>query len=98
MLRITVLDSGAQKMLVVEGKLAGCGAAELQSTWKEVRHVFHGYPILVDLSGATVIDASGKATLLALIGEGALLTAKGLYTQYLIETLMAEAREGEVLK
>jgi riboflavin synthase len=95
MVKITIVDGGGKKRIVVEGKLAGPGVAELESTWKQARRECEGCEIVVDLSGTTVIDSSGKAMLVAMAGERARLFANGVFTKYLIENLVHEKRDND---
>jgi hypothetical protein len=93
MLKITVVDGEAEHKLLVEGRLVATCVSELERAWNQARRARRGSRIVVDLSGTTDIDHSGKATLLAIIGEGALLTAKGIYSKYVARQLMEEARQ-----
>lgn len=92
MMRITVVDGGAEQRLKVEGKLAAPEVSELESAWKQARQACGGR-IEVDLSEVTFIDSSGEAALMAMIEQGARLTAKSLYGAYLVEQLMNKARQ-----
>ncbi len=93
MLRVTVVDDGAEQRLLVEGKLVAPWVKELESVWKKVQEARRDRRIVVDLSEMTSIDSSGQAALMAMIGEGARLTAKGVYNEYLVKELMNKARE-----
>ena len=78
MLKITVIENGKKQCLIVEGKLAEPCVSELESAWNHVRLASGNRPILVDLSGVTLINSRGEAALMAMVAEGARLTAKGL--------------------
>jgi hypothetical protein len=93
MLKITVVDGGAEQRLMVEGKLVAPWVSELELAWNRARPAGRRCRVVVDLSATTAIDPSGKATLMAMIGEGARLTARGVYSEYLVEQLMNKARE-----
>ena len=90
-MRVRVVAGPAAQRVVVEGKLAVPSVSELKSAWEQARQACRGR-IVVDLSGMTFIDSSGRAALLAMIGEGARLTAKGVYNKHLAEELMDKAR------
>jgi ABC-type transporter Mla MlaB component len=92
MVKITVVDGRASKRLVVEGKLVGPSVAELESAWNQARLACRGR-VVVDLSRMTIIDSGGEAALLAMIGEGARLSAKGVYSEYIVEQLIRKGRE-----
>jgi ABC-type transporter Mla MlaB component len=92
MMRITILDDQAEQRLVVEGKLAERFVAELESAWEQARQDAGSRPIVVDLTEVTRIDRKGEAALVAMVAEGARLTAKGIYWEYVVKQLLSEAR------
>jgi hypothetical protein len=92
MLRITVGTNGKEQQLIVEGKLAGPCVSELESAWNRIRLTSGNRPILVDLRGVTLINPRGEAALMAMISEGARLTAKGLYSKFVVKQLMSKWR------
>ena len=93
MLKITVVDDGGEQRLIVEGKLVAPWVSELESAWNQARQAGPSSRIVVDLSGTTAIDPSGMAALTAMIGEGARLTAKGVYSVYVVQQLMNKPRK-----
>ena len=95
MLKVTVLDSPTQRRLVVEGDLAGPSVSELESIWRHVQTAGTKRSIVVDPTGATLIDTQGKAALMAMAGEGAKLVADGVYTAYLVKSLMQRVRAAQ---
>lgn len=92
MLRVTLVDSEAGRTLKVEGNLVAACVAELESAWKQARLAALGR-IVVDLTGTTFIDSSGQAALMAMIADGARLTAKGVYNEHLAQELTKRTRE-----
>jgi hypothetical protein len=93
MLRITVVKKGKEQQLIVEGKLAEPCISELESAWNQIRLAGGNRPILVDLSGVTLINPRGEAALTAMIADGARLTAKGLYSEFIVKQLMSKTRK-----
>ena len=91
MLKITVLDSGLEQKVMVEGKLTGPCVSELESAWNQARQAGGSRPIVVDLRGVTAIDLKGEAALETMIAEGAHLAVKGLYCGYVVEQLINRA-------
>jgi hypothetical protein len=91
MLKITVVDEGAGQKFLVEGKLVAPCVSELELLWNQARQAGRTSKIVVDLSGTTDIDPCGKAALVAMIREGARLTAKGIYSRYVADQLMTDA-------
>jgi hypothetical protein len=96
MLKITVVENGKEQRLIVEGKLAEPCVSELESAWSHVRLASGNRPILVDLSGVTLINSRGEAALSAMIAEGARLTAKGLYSEFVVKQLMNKSRKARI--
>jgi ABC-type transporter Mla MlaB component len=92
MLRVTLIDNEAEQTLMVEGNLIAPCVAELESAWKEARLAARGR-IVVDLTGTNFIDSSGQAALMAMIADGARLTAKGVYNEHLAQELTKRTRE-----
>ena len=92
MLKITVLDSGLEQRLIVEGKLTGPCVSELESAWNQARQAGGSHRIVIDLKGVTAIDLKGEAALETMIAEGAHLEVKGLYCGYVVGQLISRAR------
>jgi hypothetical protein len=92
-LKITILDGGAGQKLKVEGKVAEPWVSELESAWNRARRASDNRRIEVDLSAMTFIDLKGEATLMAMIAEGARLTAKGVYCEYVVKQLVKRAQK-----
>ena len=92
MIKITVVNGETGLRLTVEGKLAEPWVSELELAWNEARHTGRNRQTVVDLSQMTSIDPKGEAALTAMIAEGARLTAKGLYCEYIAKQLMNRAR------
>ena len=92
MLKITVHKDGTEQTLLVEGKLAGPWAAELESAWNQARQADRSRRIRVDITGVSLIDPGGEAALTAIIAEGARLIAKGAYSGYIAKQFMRRRR------
>ena len=96
MLKITVIENGREQRLKVEGKLAEPCLSELESAWDHVRGASGNRPIVVDLSGVTLINSKGESALMAMIAGGAHLTAKGLYSEFVVKQLMNRSRKTQM--
>ena len=70
--------------------MAHC-VSELERAWNQARREGRGSRMVVDLSGTTAMDPSGKAALVAMVREGARLTAQGIYSKFVAEQLMTDA-------
>jgi hypothetical protein len=91
-LKITIVDTGAEQKLKVEGKVAEPWVSELELAWHQIQQARRGRRIEVDLSAMTFIDATGEAALVAMITAGARLIARGVYCEYVVRRLMKRAR------
>ena len=81
MLRITVHDNPRTLTFQVEGSLAGPGLRELEACWRGALAGRRKPVVRVDLTGATFIDAEGKACLKAMHRQGAELIAADCLTK-----------------
>ena len=93
MLKITTLNGAKEQRFIVEGSVVECYVSELELAWNQLRGADRSRHTIVDLSGVSWIDARGEAALIAMIVEGARLTAKGAYTKHLIKELRSRASE-----
>jgi anti-anti-sigma regulatory factor len=92
MLKVSIFDSRSQRTLVVEGSLTAPWLPELESVWERTLESRGDRRIVVDLGETTAIDARGKMVLIAMVREGADLIGKGVYTEYLVKSLVERAR------
>jgi ABC-type transporter Mla MlaB component len=92
-LKITNLERAAEQELKVEGKLSEPWVSELESAWNRVRQEGRSGQIVVNLSDMTYVDPKGKAVLMAMVAEGARLTAKGIYCEYVVDQLLKETQK-----
>jgi len=93
MLKITVVDSGIERKVMVEGKVAEPWVSELEAAWNQARQAGGNRPIVVDLRGVTAIDPKGEVALEMMVAEGAHLAVKGLYWEYVVGRLIDRARK-----
>jgi hypothetical protein len=92
-LKITNVERAAEQELKVEGKLSEPWVSELESAWNRVRQEARNGQIVVNLSDMTYVDPKGKAVLMAMVAQGARLTAKGIYCEYVVDQLMNEIQK-----
>lgn len=71
MLRITIHDKPDALTLQLEGRLAGSWVRVLEESWQGALAQRRTLRLRVDLTGVTVIDAAGQASLAALHDRGA---------------------------
>jgi anti-anti-sigma regulatory factor len=87
MLRITTRNRPETTCFIIEGRLAGPLILELDRCWKAAISKDPHTTIMVDLSGATCIDAQGKQFLAQMHRSGAKLTGTGLMADFIIRQI-----------
>ena len=84
MLRITVHDNPRALTFRLEGRLTGHWLRELEKCWQDALARRRDAILRVDLTGATFIDAAGKACLAALHRQGAEFIAADCLTRSIV--------------
>ena len=90
MLRIEIQEKPEATNFILEGKLKGPWAMELERCWQAVASAEQAKPVVVNLTAVTFIDAQGKGLLARMRGHGARLVAVGLMPCALIEEIEQE--------
>lgn len=92
MLKISVIDTRAQRRLVLEGKLIAPWTSELESAWKGAGEDLRGRRLVIDLTNVTVIGADGENTLFELMRNGARFSCGGILTKHVLRRLARRCR------
>lgn len=92
MLRISVIDSRAERRLVLEGKLIAPWVAELRSAWKAANGKIEDRTLVVDLENVTVMSQEGENALLELMSNGAKFRCSGVLTKHVIQQLRRRSK------
>lgn len=88
MLRITTHDSEEQVQIVLEGRVAGAWAKELERVWVELVPKIASKKLSIDLREVTYADESGKQVLVKMSSRPETeLLAGTLGTQYLAKQI-----------
>jgi ABC-type transporter Mla MlaB component len=87
MFRITTWNNSGTIRIVVEGKLTRACIAELDNSWQSAKLLEPHGSILMDLTGVSYIDASGKQLLARMHEQGTEFLCAGLMTKFLIEEI-----------
>ncbi len=96
MLRITMLDSAEALTFLVEGKLIGDWAKELEQSWKQAAAIRGHRALIVDLSETLFIDDEGRRVLAKLFREGAFFrTACPMTESIIAEITGSSGADGE---
>lgn len=95
MLRITIEESeGSAVRMVLEGRVAGPWAEELERVWLETAQRLSSSKLTIDLRNVTYADASGKSVLGKIFSQtGAELVAGPLLTHDLAEEVVRESHK-----
>jgi anti-anti-sigma regulatory factor len=87
MFKISIVDTPAQRKLVVEGKLSEAWVDELRTTWRNASRDSDGRKLLIDLSNLTVISREGEDAIFDLMKQGAKFSCAGIFTRHVLKGL-----------
>lgn len=90
MLRITTESSPEVFTFLVEGKLVGAWAKELEQSWRQNAASRENRVAIIDLSETQYIDSEGRRVLANLAGEGARFRTACPLIESMIESIAAE--------
>jgi hypothetical protein len=96
MLKISVIDRGTERRLVLEGKLIAPWVAELRTAWHAANGRVGGPALVVDLRNVTVISQEGENALLELMSHGAKFRCSGVLTRHLIHGLARRCKRNSL--
>jgi hypothetical protein len=88
MIRIMTAEEPAVTMITVDGQLAGDNLQAVETSCDQARS--NGKPIKLFLRDVSVIDEDGQALLRRLATKGVRLTASGLYTSHIVQSIQPE--------
>ena len=92
MFRISIVETHAQRRLVLEGKLVSPWTAEVENAWRTAVDQADGRKLIVDLTNVTVISHDGETLLFRLMKEGAKFAGKGVLTRHILRQLARRCR------
>lgn len=94
MLKITAMNEGSRRTLVLEGKLVGPWVTELKKTWVELQSTSEAQKVLIDLKDVTVISQNGENLLFQMMSEGATFNCcRGVLTRHVVKQLERRREE-----
>ena len=88
MLKINMKIEAGVMTFELDGKLAGPWVKELELSWRSAASTQRIYPVRVDLSSVTFIDAEGKDLLGWMYREETKLVATGCLNKSIVEGIM----------
>jgi len=83
-LKITTHTEGSSTRIAVEGRLAGPWVDELERCWRETKASAKGR-LIIDLTGVTFVEQTGKTLLKQMWQDGAELLAAGCCTRSIVD-------------
>ena len=91
MLKISLVDSGRQRRLVVEGKLLAPWVAELRSACEKARADLRGRELVVEMKHITTISQEGENVILELMNGGIKFRCHGVFTKHVVKEITRRA-------
>lgn len=92
MFRISIIDTPAQRRLVVEGRLSKPWVDELRTTWRNASRDLERRKLMIDLSSLTVISREGEDAIFDLMKQGAKFSCCGVLTRHVLKRLAQRCR------
>lgn len=93
MLRTMITDTPFEQKWVLQGRLCGVWALDLQEKWLSTRSAREGRKCAVDLEDVVFVDGKGECVLLEMASEGAVLRASRAYMKHVLESLREQQRQ-----
>lgn len=87
MLRISTIDTPAQRRLVLEGKLVEPWLGELEEAFRSASETLEGRKLVVDLTDVTVVSCEAEHTLSELMQRGAKFSCNGILIKHMLRKL-----------
>jgi hypothetical protein len=95
MLKISIVDSGAQRRLVLEGALIPSSLIDLRTAWLRATSGKQGRRIVLTFKNVTDISAEGEAALWDLMNRGVRVSSGGVLTKQVLKKLAKKSRPRE---
>jgi anti-anti-sigma regulatory factor len=94
MLKITTIDTGVQRKLILAGGIIEPWAAELRRAWEQACDSLGKRKLVVDLTGVTVINRDGTHVLRDMRNHGAEFICRGVYVGHVLRNLKTLCKTG----
>jgi anti-anti-sigma regulatory factor len=92
-LRTMITDTPFEQKWVLQGRLCGVWALDLQEKWHSTKSTREGRKCAVDLEDVISVDCKGERVLLQMAREGAVLRASRAYMKHILVSLKEEQRQ-----
>ena len=93
MFKISIIDTPAQRKLVVEGKLSEPWVPELRTAWRNATLALDGRKLVIDLNSLTVVSREGEDAIFDLMKEGAKFSCAGILTRHVLKRLARRCQD-----
>ena len=98
MLKISIVDSGAERRLVLEGALVPPSVMDLRTAWLRACAGKQGRRIVLVFRNVTYISAEGEAALWELMNRGVRFSSGGVPTKHALQQLVWKNRPKEPVR
>jgi anti-anti-sigma regulatory factor len=88
-----ITDTPFEQKWVLQGRLCGVWALDLQEKWLSTRSAREGRKCAVDLEDVVFVDGKGERVLLQMALERAVLRASRAYMKHVLESLKEQQRQ-----
>ena len=95
MLKISIIENGTRRQVILEGKLVKPWTDELRNVCKSNEGESEHRELVVDVRGLTVISLEGEDALLALMLQGAKFRGSDLFTKQILKQLARRAEQSK---
>ena len=85
MFKVTTITDQTQRILVLEGGLAGPALPDLKGRWDEERRAQEGAMFVIDLTKVTIVSQHGENILFQMFTEGARLVGNSFLARVVIQ-------------
>jgi len=87
MLKISIVEDGKQRRLILEGTLVAPWVAELKKACNSAQTDLHNRELAVDVKDLVAISQEGENVLLKLLREGVKFRCSGVFTKHVMRQL-----------
>ena len=95
MLRISLVESPSQRVLVLEGRLIAPWIAELKTVWSRAKTKLYGRELVIDMAHVIVISQEAENTLLQMMNEGARFLSRGDLANHVLQHLKRRSKRNQ---
>jgi hypothetical protein len=88
MIRVTKTEEQLRTIITIDGELSGESVAVVEICCEQAKS--NGKPIELFLRDITTVDQTGQMLLSRLAAKGVRLAARGVYTSYLVQSLISD--------